>query len=231
MADAKNAKSILEKSFETLNLPQKILMKYTAKAIGKEGSEDASKSAEDITEALAEKAGIPEDSKAGILAKTAVKTALDVGYDPLNIVGVGALSKTIKASKRANVIEKIVNKLKGAKNPELAKVAENYWKSQKASAETIRQGMKEPAKELPKFMPDEKVLEAARERFKQTEAAKASMDPETRKWLYAYEADLTPAEKSAQRTLDLNKEREARLAEPAKELEKTIDVAKLLKKK
>ena len=81
--------SFAGKALDALSIPQKILMRKTASALGVDlpkesgsASEDADAASEALTETAAENLGIKHPA-----AKAAIKTVLDLGYDPLNLVG------------------------------------------------------------------------------------------------------------------------------------------------
>lgn len=101
--------SFTSKALDKLSIPQRILMRKTASALGvklpKEtgsNAEDADVASEAITEQAAENLGIKSP-----LAKAAMKTVLDVGYDPLNALpgkifskGAGKLSKAVEGGSK-----------------------------------------------------------------------------------------------------------------------------------
>ena len=135
MAEVK--KNMFERGLETLSIPQKVLMKRTAKAINAEVPEsaDIDAASEAITEKISSKLGIEHPA-----AKAAIKTALDVGYDPLNVIGFSSIAKIAKAAKSSKAVQKIVQGFKA--EPELEQIAKNYWKSQKMAAESLKQNLK-----------------------------------------------------------------------------------------
>lgn len=108
------AKGAGSKALNALSIPQKILMRKTAEAmgidLGPEGADaavDSDKASEAIVEKTAEKLGIPESSALGAVGKAAAKTVLDYGYDPL-----GPIGKIAKAAKGTKALGKVLSKLK-----------------------------------------------------------------------------------------------------------------------
>jgi hypothetical protein len=101
------AKAALEGGLEAISWPQRKLMQKTAQAVGEPGSEDTSKSAEQITEKVFNTLGVPEDSQAGVIGKTALQTGLEFAYDPLQLVGVGAIKKGVKAASKVKDLKKL----------------------------------------------------------------------------------------------------------------------------
>jgi hypothetical protein len=235
---AADEKSMLSKGLEALSVPQKILMQKTAKALGVEvpketgeAGEDADAASEALTEKAAEKLGIESPA-----AKAAIKTALDVGYDPLNLIGSGVVKSGVKAARKAGMLEKIMAKL-GKAAPKMPTMAEREAAVVKQKLMEIeaqrRADVRRTANRIGPMgagspLPSEKEMAIARAKGKK-ELAKIT--PLER----VPDVELTAEEKLIQASIDREKAAKREIAErvqqnAGKEVEKTEPLDEILNK-
>lgn len=89
---------LVERASKAISAPQRKLMQFAAQKLGRTGNaEDSESSAQDIVEALAEKAGLPEDSTLANVAKALGVAGLEVFADPTAVLPVNKLAKGAKA--------------------------------------------------------------------------------------------------------------------------------------
>lgn len=98
-----NKSSLIDTATNALSAPQRMLLRnINQKILGlKDEGKDASKSASDMADEVANKLGVSPDTMLGILGRTALATGIEFGADPLNLVGGKVVGQGMKAVKKA----------------------------------------------------------------------------------------------------------------------------------
>lgn len=120
MAATDSPKGVVGKALDLVSLPQRKLLQFAAQKLGRKGdAENSEASSQDIVEALAEKAGIPEDSVLGNIAKSAGVAGLEVFGDPTALIPGAKLSTAMAKLTKGKAVAGALGKL--GKNIDVAK--------------------------------------------------------------------------------------------------------------